>query len=586
MKQIRINENRSIGDNEPCFIVAEIGLNHNGDVGLAKKMIDAAIECGVDGVKFQTFKADEFVSDPNETYTYRSQGKEITESILEMFRRYEFSENEWVELFDYCKQKGIVYFSTPQNSSDLDLLLKIIDLPIIKVGSDDLTNLELLKYYASKNIPMIISAGMAFMSEIEDAVNAIKETGNNDLAVLHCVSSYPAELEEINLRKMITIRQEFDVIVGFSDHTIGATASMVSAALGAKIIEKHFTLDKGLPGSDHWFSATSEELTSLIRSIRSVEKAMGSYIVKPTSREEEMRKIARRSIVASKDMEKGDLITDDALSVKRPGTGLAPKFRKDVLGKRAKVDISKGELVTFEKIYEEEKIDNVREFWKTLWNERAESDDIFEQAGRSSCTPLDFFVLIHGISKTLELGKEDVVLDAGGGTGSISMCISPFVKEVTLFDYAEKLVNKAKESTAHFNNIRVMHDDLISMDKVGDKKYTKVIVGSVIQYLEGIEQVETSMRHIYDVMLPGSIAVFIQNPDIRKQEAHINSYSRLGWDEERIQKSLEWEKKRLWFDIDEIRKIAKRAGFAECEEVPINPKLWESTYMFDFKVKK
>lgn len=350
MYRIKINDNRYIGNNKPCFMVAEVGVNHNGDVNIAKKMIDVATECGIDAVKFQAFKADEFISDKKQTYTYRSQGKEITESMYEMFKRYEFSEKEWIEIFNYCKSKNIVCFSTPQNPSDLDFLLKITDLPLIKVGSDDLTNLELLKYYASKNKPMIISAGMAFISEIEDAVNVIREIGNNDLVVLHCVSSYPTEAEEVNLRKMLTIKQAFDVLVGFSDHTVGIVAAPAAVALGAKVIEKHFTLDKNLPGPDHWFSADPKELTQLVQAIRYVEKALGSYVVKPTSKEIEMRKIGRRSIVAAKDIKKGELITKEVLSVKKPGTGLPPKFIKYILKKKAKVNIKKDELITFEKI--------------------------------------------------------------------------------------------------------------------------------------------------------------------------------------------------------------------------------------------
>jgi len=339
-----------MGNDEPCFIVAEVGINHNGDVNSAKKMIDVAKECGVDAVKFQTFIAEEFVSNPDETYTYKSQGKLVTESMLKMFKRYEFSEGEWKEIFNYCKNMNIICFSTPQNPSDLDFLLKIVDLLIIKVGSDDLTNLELLKYYASKNKPMIISAGMAFISEIEDAIEIIREKGNNDLVVLHCISSYPTEAEEVNLRRMLTIRQAFDVAVGFSDHTIGNIAATAAIALGAKVIEKHFTLDKNLPGPDHWFSSDPKELSQLVQAIRYTEKSLGNYVIKPTPKEIEMRKIARRSIVAARDIKKGEIITPEALCVKRPGTGLPPKFINYILKKEAKINIKKNELITFEKV--------------------------------------------------------------------------------------------------------------------------------------------------------------------------------------------------------------------------------------------
>jgi N-acetylneuraminate synthase/N,N'-diacetyllegionaminate synthase len=349
MKKVKIGE-RGIGEGEPTYIVAEAGINHNGDIDLAKEMITEAKKCGVDAVKFQVFKAEEFVSDTNSTYTYKSQGKLVTEPMLEMFKRYEFGVNEWKEIFEYCKNKNIEFFATPQNPSNLDFILSIVDMPVIKVGSDDLTNLELLEYYAKKNKPLIISAGMAYISEIEDAVNAIRNTGNKDLIVLHCISSYPADAEEVNLRKMLTIKQAFDVVVGFSDHTIGCTAAIGAVVLGAKVIEKHFTLDKNLPGPDHWFSANPDEMRELVNEIRVIERALGSSIVEPTPKELEMRKIARRSIVASKNINKGDVITKNMITVKRPGTGLVPKFINYVIGRRAKVDIKRNELITFDKI--------------------------------------------------------------------------------------------------------------------------------------------------------------------------------------------------------------------------------------------
>jgi N-acetylneuraminate synthase/N,N'-diacetyllegionaminate synthase len=349
MRTIRLG-NRSVGEEEPCFIIAEIGINHNGDMDIAKKMIDEAIGCGVDAVKFQVFKAEEFVSDLSSNYTYKSEGKVITEPMLDMFKRHEFEADEWRGIFEYCKKKKIEFFVTPQNSSDLDFVLSIIDIPAIKVGSDDLTNLELLEYYAKKNKPIIISAGMAYLSEIEDAVNTIQATGNKDLIILHCISSYPADAEEVNLKKILTIKQAFDVIVGFSDHTVGYTASIGAVVLGAKVIEKHFTLDKNLPGPDHWFSANPDEMRELVQEIRFIEKALGNSIIKPTPKEMEMRKMARRSIIASKEIKKGDTITRDMISFKRPGTGLPPKFKDYLIGKMAKIEIKKNEQITFDKI--------------------------------------------------------------------------------------------------------------------------------------------------------------------------------------------------------------------------------------------
>lgn len=349
MKLIRIG-NRFVGEGEPCFIIAEIGINHNGDIDLAKKMVDKANECGVDAVKFQVFKAEDFISNLSSIYTYKSEGKIITEPMLDMFKRYEFRADEWEEIFEYCEKNKIEFFITPQNPSDLDFVLSIVDIPAIKVGSDDLINLELLEYYGKKNKPLIISSGMAYLSEIEDAVNTIQDTGNKDLIILHCISSYPTDSEEINLNKMLTIKQAFDVIVGFSDHSIGNTAAIGAVVLGAKVIEKHFTLDKKLPGPDHWFSANPDEIKKLVDETRFIERALGNCVVKPTSKEMEMRLMARRSIVASKDIAKTGIITVNLIAYKRPGTGLPPKFKKYIIEKKAKVNIKKNEQITFDKI--------------------------------------------------------------------------------------------------------------------------------------------------------------------------------------------------------------------------------------------
>jgi len=348
---IRVNDKYSIGSSNPCLIIAEVGINHNGDLKLAKEMIDRAIACGVDAIKFQTFHAKEFISDPKALFSYYSKGKKITESMMEMFKRYEFSKKEWVEIFNYCGEKGLLCFSTPQNPSDLDMLMDIVELPLIKVGSDDLTNLSLLTYYASKGIPMIISSGMAYQNEIEDAVNSIKHQGNNDdLIVLHCVSSYPASEDEVNLGKMCTIRERFDVVVGFSDHTQGSFSAVVSAVLGAKVIEKHFTLNKSYPGPDHWFSADPDEFTKYVKQIRLAERVMGTNVLEPTKKEQDMRKVARRSIVAARNINKGQEITKDLIAYKRPGTGMSPKCCDQIIHKKAVFDIKKDQLINLEMV--------------------------------------------------------------------------------------------------------------------------------------------------------------------------------------------------------------------------------------------
>lgn len=349
IKKIKIG-NKWIGGEEPCFIIAEAGINHNGDINIAKKMIDAVKEMGADCIKFQTFKAKELIADPKLTYTYKSQGKKITEPKIKMFERYEFSKKEWEEIINYCKRKKVIFSTTAQNPSDLDFILSLTDLPFIKIGSDDLTNLDLIRYYSLKNKPMIISAGMAYASEIKDAVLAIRKSENNDIIVLHCVSSYPASAEEVNLRKIKTIKNSFGVVVGFSDHTEGVLASLAAVALGAKVIEKHFTLDKNMPGPDHYFSADLKEFEQLVDGIRYIEKSMGSYVIEPTDKEQKMRKIARRSIVAREDIKPSERITSDLIDYKRPGTGLPSKFVSKVIGKRADRSIKKGELITLEKL--------------------------------------------------------------------------------------------------------------------------------------------------------------------------------------------------------------------------------------------
>jgi len=336
------------------FIIAEVGVNHNGDISIAKKMIDEAKKAGADCVKFQTFKAEEFVSDSNQTYTYKSQGKEITESMMEMFVRYQFTKEEWIEIVSYCKNKDILFSSTAQNSSDLDFLMSITELPFLKIGSDDLTNLELLSYYGSKNIPMIISAGMAYAFEIEDAVSAIRDAGNEDITVLHCVSSYPTHSTDVNLKKIPIIRDAFNVKVGFSDHTIGSASAVGSVCFGATVIEKHFTLDNDMAGPDHWFSINPKELKKYVDDIRFIEKALGDGQLKPTLNELSIRKIARRKIVAKYDILKGEKILKENIDFKRidnqDNLGIDPKNLSFIINRTVSSGILKNETILLENL--------------------------------------------------------------------------------------------------------------------------------------------------------------------------------------------------------------------------------------------
>ncbi len=340
--------NKVIGGDNPCFIIAELGINHNGDVDTAKKMIDAIVEAGADAVKAQTFKAKE-ICDPHVEYTYETQGEKVTEKQLDMFSRYQLEKEDFLELKNYCEKKKIIFFSTPQNISDLDLLMEV-GVPLVKTGSDDLVNIPLINNYSKRGLPMIISTGMAYLSEIDKAVRTALKN-NKELIIFHCVSTYPAADHEMNLRKIQTLQKQYlNCVVGFSDHSLGIYASLGAVALGAKVIEKHFTLDKNMRGPDHRFSIDSKELTDLVNGIRFIEKALGTSEIGPVENEMHMRDIAHRSIVAGRDIKAGESFTEENLIMKRPGTGLPPELIYELVGKKAKHDIRYEKLITLEDI--------------------------------------------------------------------------------------------------------------------------------------------------------------------------------------------------------------------------------------------
>lgn len=344
MKHIEI-EGRRIGPGEPAFIIAEVGVNHNGDPGLAREMVDAIADAGVDCVKFQTFCAEEFCNSPEETYTYQSQGREVTESMLEMFRRLEFRREEFAGLFEHARKRGLIPLSTPTDRQAVDLL-ESIGAPAFKVGSDDLVYTPFLDYVARKGKPVIISSGMAEASDVDRAVAAIRAAGNEQIAVLHCVSLYPTPEDRVNLRKIATLKAlHEDLVVGFSDHSQGWTACLGAVALGAHVLEKHFTLDKNLPGPDHWFSADPAELTSLVREVRRLEANLGGGGMTPSAEEREMARLARRSIVTARDIPAGTVISEADLAFKRPGAGLMPYELQRVLGARARRGLASGTII-------------------------------------------------------------------------------------------------------------------------------------------------------------------------------------------------------------------------------------------------
>jgi N,N'-diacetyllegionaminate synthase len=330
------------------FIIAEAGVNHNGEINLAKKLIDVAIEARADAVKFQTFKADEVISSfaPMAEYQKKNLGKEETQ--LEMVKELELSFEDFVELKKYCDEKGIMFLSTPFDIQSARFL-KDLDLEIFKIPSGEITNYPLLREIGSYKKKVILSTGMADLGDIEDAIDVLLEFGTKreDITLLHCNTEYPTPMEDVNLRAIITLREAFKVNVGYSDHTLGIEIPIAAVALGATVIEKHFTLDKNLPGPDHKASLEPYELKAMVKAIRNIEKALGTGIKKPSKSEIKNINIARKSIVAKRNIKKGEIFTDENITTKRPGTGISPMKWNEVIGKRASRDFRKDEEIMF-----------------------------------------------------------------------------------------------------------------------------------------------------------------------------------------------------------------------------------------------
>jgi sialic acid synthase SpsE len=330
------------GGGTPCFIIAEAGSNHNGDIECAKQLIDAAVESGADAVKFQLFKAETLYSKYTPEFSYLK-----GQNVYDLIKNIE-TPREWIEeLAHYCK--SIKFLATPFDCEAVDLLDKYV--PAFKIASFEIVDIELITYAAEKEKPMILSTGMANLGEIEDALCAVRAVSTADIGLLHCSSLYPAPAEAVNLRAMKTMQHAFNVPVGFSDHTLGIHISLAAVAMGACIVEKHFTLDRNLPGPDHSFALEPDELKEMIRCIREIEAAQGSGIKEKSALEgEEMYIKARRSIHAKVDIKKGTTIQRDALTVKRPGYGIKPAFINIVVGRTAKEDIRADEWITWEKV--------------------------------------------------------------------------------------------------------------------------------------------------------------------------------------------------------------------------------------------
>lgn len=317
------------------YFIAEAGLNHNGDIKIAKKLVEEAYNAGADAIKFQTYKTENFIAESNPYFKF--------------FKKVEIGYNEFGEIKDHAKNIGITFFSTPFDIESVDYLDKI-EVPCFKIASSDITNMPLIRHIAKKNKPTIISTGSSTLQEIQDSINWCMFEGLSKIALLHCVVNYPASPEESNLLSIITLKNKFGLAVGYSDNGDSKLVDLVAVSIGAEIIEKHFTLDKKMDGPDHSFSIQPSDLKKLIDEIKVVEIAKGDGIKIPQKSEISIRSIARRSITAKEDIKKGEEITDNVLSIKRPSDGILPKYYDIILGKRALRDIKKDTPINWKDI--------------------------------------------------------------------------------------------------------------------------------------------------------------------------------------------------------------------------------------------
>jgi N,N'-diacetyllegionaminate synthase len=336
---------RKIGEGHPCFVIAEAGVNHNGSVELAQRLVEAAAHAGADAVKFQTFQAEKLICAGTPKAEYQKETTGRAEPQLEMVRRLEMPEHMTQAVAAHAASIGITFLSTGFDEESVDLLDNI-GVPAFKVGSGDLTYFPLLERIASKRKPVILSTGMSYLEEVKNAVETLLALGCPELALLHCVSDYPADPRHANLRVLRTLRDTFHVPIGFSDHCMDNEIAIAAVAMGANILEKHITLDVSLPGPDHRISLSPIGFKNLVQSVRMVERALGDGVKRPYPGEQNVRDLARRSIVAAQTIAPGAIITREMLAFKRPGTGIPPGQWKELIGKRAAHEIAFDSLIS------------------------------------------------------------------------------------------------------------------------------------------------------------------------------------------------------------------------------------------------
>ncbi len=329
------------------IIIAEAGVNHNGSVKLAKQLIDVAELAGADYVKFQTFKSELCISETAEKAEYQKENTgDSIETQLEMVKKLELSDQNHFELIEYCNDKSVKFLSTAFDFVSIEFL-KQVGLDFFKIPSGEITNYPYLVKVANLKLPVVMSTGMATIQEVEDALNVLLSHGleKENITILHCNTEYPTPMQDVNLRAMNTIGEQFNVKIGYSDHTLGIEVPIAAVAMGACVIEKHFTLDRSMEGPDHQASLEPDELINMVQSIRNIELALGSNLKKPSSSEAKNRPIARKSIVASEAIKKGDVLTEENITVKRPGTGISPMKWMDIIGTNAHKDYNKDEEI-------------------------------------------------------------------------------------------------------------------------------------------------------------------------------------------------------------------------------------------------
>jgi N,N'-diacetyllegionaminate synthase len=326
------------------YIIAEAGVNHNGDINIAKRLVDAAVDAGADAVKFQTFKAQNLVCKNAGKAAYQLETTEQAETQYEMLKKLELTEKMHEELVQYCRERGIEFLSTPFDVESVDLLLQY-EIPLIKIPSGEITNYPYLKKIGKTGKKVILSTGMSTLDEVRDAVQILKNEGTDKIILLHCNTEYPTPMCDVNLLAMKTLQEELGLPVGYSDHTKGIEIPIAAAALGACVIEKHFTLDRTMEGPDHKASLEPHELRAMVCAIHNIEQAMGDGVKRPSASERRNIGIVRKSIVAKRDISEGEILSEENITTKRPGTGISPMMWEKVIGQRARKNYKADEMI-------------------------------------------------------------------------------------------------------------------------------------------------------------------------------------------------------------------------------------------------